>query len=30
MNFYASREYLDVISEVYFKGRSVSIEDVCI
>jgi hypothetical protein len=30
MNFYATREYLDVISEVYFKGRSVSIEDVCI
>jgi hypothetical protein len=28
MNFYATREYLGVISEVYFKGRRVGIEDV--
>ncbi len=28
MNFYATRDYLDVIAEVYFKGRHASIEDV--
>ena len=28
MNFYASREFLDAAAAVYFKGRSVTIEDV--
>jgi hypothetical protein len=28
MNFYATPEYLEVISEVYFKGKRASVEDV--
>ena len=28
MNFYASPEYLAVVAEAYFKGRSTSVEDV--
>lgn len=30
MNFYASREYLEVVADVYFKGRRTHVEDVAI